>query len=222
MIKDNRKEIIICALIMLVPVTAGLVLWNRLPDQMVIHWNANGEADGYAGKAFAIFGLNAILYALYAICLIATNADPKKNNISRKTFLLCIGSMPLISIFANGVTLAAAMGKKMDIAFWYTALISILFIIIGNYMPKMRQSYTIGIKLPWTLESADNWNRTHRFASKIMLIFGLILLANAFIKFMPLAVEGILFAVVILAPVVYSYLYYVRNHDASKGEETDE
>ena len=39
-------------LILLVPFCAVALLWDKLPDQVPIHWNARGEADNYAGRTF--------------------------------------------------------------------------------------------------------------------------------------------------------------------------
>lgn len=77
--------------------------------------------------------------------------------------------------------------------------------IIGNYLPKCRQNYTIGIKLPWTLHDSENWNKTHRFAAKVWLIGGLVLTVNALISSMVISIAVIL--LLVLAPTVYSFAY---------------
>ena len=210
MIRENKRIIIICALVMLIPVIAGLLLWSKLPDQLITHWNMAGEADGYSSKTFVIFGLNGILYAMFGICLFATQADPKNKNISKKSFMLCVGIVPIISVFANAVTLGAGLGKEINVMLFMKLLISIIFIVIGNFIPKMRQSYTIGIKLPWTLNSEENWNKTHRFAGRIWVICGLVLLTDAFAGFLPIAGIIAIFVIMIFVPFVYSYLYYLK------------
>lgn len=199
------------ALIMLIPVIVGLILWNRLPDRLITHWNAAGEPDGYSGKAFAVFGLNGILFALYAVCIFGMSADPKKTNISTKNFRLVLGTIPLISVFANSITYASALGKEPDVPFYGKLLIAVILIVLGNYIPKMRQSYTLGIRLPWTLASEDNWNRTHRFAGKLWMVCGLIFLAAAFCGFFSNWMYVALLAIMIGLPTLYSYLYY-RKH----------
>ena len=86
-------------------------------------------------------------------------------------------------------------------------LIGLLFIVIGNYMPKTKQSYTMGIKLPWTLASEENWNRTHRLAGFLWVIGGVYFLAMTFIGW-SLVAFLIPLAVMVLVPAVYSYLLY--------------
>ena len=84
-----------------------------------------------------------------------------------------------------------------------------LFVIIGNYMPKCKQSYTIGIKIPWTLNDEENWNKTHRMAGFLWVIGGVVIMATAF-----LGTFQLLFVVLIpmvIIPFVYSYLLYKKN-----------
>ena len=87
--------------------------------------------------------------------------------------------------------------------------------IIGNYMPKVKQNYTMGIKIPWTLNSEDNWNKTHRFAGFIFVLSGLWMIVSAVLKLNEMwAVIPAL--VCVFFPVIYSYLLYRKE---SEGKE---
>ena len=85
----------------------------------------------------------------------------------------------------------------------------LLFIAIGNYLPKTKQSYTMGIKLPWTLASEENWNRTHRLAGFLWVLCGLFFIVTSFTGW-SLAAFLIPIIVMVLVPAVYSYLLYRR------------
>ena len=87
-------------------------------------------------------------------------------------------------------------------------LFSSLFVILGNYLPKMKQSYTVGIKLPWTLNSEENWYRTHRFAGVVFMLAGMIVLVAGFIEQIWI-VLAIIFAAAMI-PSVYSYVLYKK------------
>ena len=80
MIKKNLKVLIITSIIILLPILAGVVLWDQLPDPMPTHWNAAGEIDGWSSKPFAVFVLPLILLAIQWLCMLGTAADPKKKN----------------------------------------------------------------------------------------------------------------------------------------------
>ena len=82
----------------------------------------------------------------------------------------------------NGFTYAAALGSDMDINLIISILVGVLFIILGNYMPKLQQNYTVGIKLPWTLNSTENWNRTHRLGGKLFIAGGVLIAVSGFLS----------------------------------------
>ena len=64
LIKKYKRTLIISSLVLLVPVIAGLLLWEQLPDPMPFHWNIQGEVDGWASKATAVFGMPALMLAM--------------------------------------------------------------------------------------------------------------------------------------------------------------
>ncbi|MBQ9941763.1 MAG: DUF1648 domain-containing protein, partial [Christensenellaceae bacterium] len=84
MIRKNLKILIITSVIILLPILAGLILWNQLPGEVPIHWNASGEVDGWASKPVAVFVMPAILLVFQWLCTLVTGADPKKANHSVK------------------------------------------------------------------------------------------------------------------------------------------
>lgn len=206
MIKKNLKTLIITSIIILLPILAGLYLWDQLPAQIPSHWNANGEIDGWSSKPFAVFGLPLILLAAQWLCMLGTAADPKKGNHPQKILHLVLWIIPVISLLLFAITYATALGKEMPVEMIMPVFIGLVFAIIGNYMPKCKQNYTIGIKIPWTLESEENWNKTHRFAGRLWVACGIVVMLTGFFggfwTFM-----GIVFLMV-LAPLVYSYILH--------------
>ena len=181
MIKKNWKLLTCTTLVILLPILAGILLWDRLPARMPTHWNATGEVDGWSSKPFAVFGLPGILLALHWLCVLGTAADPKKRNHSEKLLHLVHWITPALSVVLGAVTYLTALGQPVRIEVLLPLLTGLLFTIIGNYMPKCKQNYTIGIKIPWTLESEENWNRTHRFAGRLWFLGGLLIIATGFL-----------------------------------------
>ena len=206
MIKKNLKVLIITSVVILLPVLIGLVLWNQLPEQIPTHWNAGGEVDGWSSKAFAVFGLPLILLAAQWLCLLGTAADPKKNNHPVKVLHLVLWIIPILSVVLFAVTYAVALGKEVRMEMVMPVFEGLLLAVIGNYLPKCKQNYTIGIKIPWTLNSEENWNKTHRFAGWMWTVCGIIIMLTGFFGGV-----WIFFAVVllmVLAPFIYSYVLH--------------
>ena len=208
MIKKNLKVLILTTVVMLLPILAGLILWNQLPEQMPTHWNASGEVDGWSGKAFAVFGLPLIMVAAQWVCMLGTAADPKKNNHSEKVLHRVLWIIPALSVVLHAVTYATALGHAVPMEVVMPILIGLMFTIIGNYMPKCKQNYTIGIKIPWTLDNEENWNRTHRFAGWLWTVCGIATILTAFIG--GAWVLLIIALLMVVLPIIYSYLLHKK------------
>ena len=206
MIKKNLKVLIITSVILLLPILAGLLLWNQLPEQMPTHWNAAGEVDGWSSKPFAVFCLPLIMLAAQWLCMLGTAADPKKNNHPEKVLHLVLWIIPVLSVVLHTVTYAVAMGKEVRMEVVMPVLIGLIFVIIGNYLPKCKQNYTIGIKIPWTLDNEENWNKTHRFAGFLWTLCGLAIMLTGFFGgfwvFLPIVL------LMVFAPIIYSYMLH--------------
>ena len=210
MIKKYKKTLIVSSLTLLIPVIVGLLLWNKLPDPMPSHWNIHGEVDGWSSKAFTVFGLPALMLALQWVCIFASMADPKYQNYNPKMIKLMFWICPVIGLVLCCMVYPQAMGYSVPIEIIMPLLMGVLFIIVGNWLPKCQQTYTMGIKLPWTFASEENWNATHRFGGKVWFFGGILTILTAFWGSFLLLI-GILVVMVIL-PTIYSYLYY-RKHE---------
>ena len=208
MIKKNWKMLLITSLAILLPVFAGVVLWNQLPEQIPAHWNIQGEIDGYSSKPFSVIGLPMILLAIHWFTICVTLADPKKQNHSEKILHLVFWIVPALSVILSAVTYSTAMGKGVRMELFISVLLGLLFGAIGNYLPKCKQNYTIGLKLPWTLHSEENWNRTHRLAGWLWVIGGLLIISAGFFNLMWLTLTAPL--LMALIPTIYSYILYLK------------
>ena len=208
MIKKNLKTMIITSIIILAPIVVGLLMWDQLPTEMATHFGENGEPNGWSSKEFAVFGLPLFLLAVHWFCAFFTGVDPKKENISNKMMTLVLWICPVVSIFGCGSTYMYAMDNSINTTAMGILLVGCVFLVIGNYMPKMKQSYTLGIKLPWTLNSEENWNRTHRFAGGIWMAAGVFVIIGGFAELFWIVFAALFVAV--LLPTVYSFMLYKK------------
>ena len=176
--KKYRRTIILTTFLTGLPILIGLILWSKLPDSIATHWGANGQANGWSSKVYTVFWGPCILMIIHLFAVFLTLNDPKKTNIHKKPMTLIFWIVPVISILMNGITYLIALGIKVNISAAVSILMGILFILLGNYLPKLRQNYTIGIKLPWTLCSEENWYRTHRLGGKLFIIGGILVVLD--------------------------------------------
>jgi uncharacterized membrane protein len=203
----NKKTLVITSLICLLPIIVGALVYKRLPETIATHFDLNGNPDGWSSRAFAVFGLPAILLAVNLLLPFMLRADPKHENMSGALVNITIWTIPVLSLICSGLTLGRALGYDVRIERVLPVFMGVLFILIGNYLPKTKQSYTMGIKLPWTLASEENWNRTHRLAGFLWVLGGIYFIVVSFIGWsVPAFVIPL--AVMVLVPMVYSYLLY--------------
>lgn len=208
MIKKNLKVLIITSIVVLLPMLAGVSLWDKLPDRIPLHWNTSGEVDSWGSKAFAVFAVPVIMLAIHWACSLITLADPKKKNHSQKMIQFTFWIVPAISAVISAITYFTALGSEIQIELVVYASLGAIFTVIGNYLPKCSQNYTIGFKIPWTLHSEENWNKTHRLAGWIWVFGGIATIALSF-----LGIHKIILAIALvmaLAPIIYSYILHKK------------
>ena len=210
MLKANRRTLIITSIVTILPILIGVVFWDRLPDVMATHFGTNNMANGFSSKAFAVFGIQLICLAvLWAGPLVITH-DPRHRNITPKMFTLGLWIAPIISLVVAATMYPLNLGYPVNTTYVGELFVGMLLIIIGNYMPKARQNYTIGIRLPWTLANEENWNRTHRIAGYLWLISGILVVALTLCKVLNPGWMIVIIAVIVIVPFFYSFWLHVR------------
>lgn len=212
MFRKNKLSIILSTLCVLLPIVVGLLLWNKLPAQIPTHFNIRGEADRISSKSFAIFVPCLFMLAVHILGITFCLKDNSKNEQNEKILSLAVWIVPAISIAVYSAIYSQALGFGFPVISVISVLIGIVFLVVGNYMPKAKRNRTIGVRVKWTLEDDDNWYATHRFAGKLLFFSGIAFLICAFL---PNEVAGAIILPVLLiagfAPVVYSYLYYKKH-----------
>ncbi len=204
-------KLLISSVIILLPIAAGLILWDKLPGTFATHWNLNGEADGNGSKAMAVFIMPLIFLVFQWLCVIATAADPKNKNQSPKAFNLVLWIVPVLSVVVSGLMYGIALGAEFNMTVIMSVLLGVMLIVIGNYLPKCRVNHTIGIKLPWTINDEEVWNRTHRFTSWFWVVGGVIVIATAFLSAKyAIAVLISIIILLVLIPTIYSYVIFKK------------
>lgn len=221
MIKNNKLKTLISSLIILLPTLFGVILWDKLPDEMVSHIGLSGEADAMSPKALCVFGMPLMLLAFHLFALWITGKDPKNKKQTKKAIGMVFWILPAISLYISLIIYSAALGTELSYENITLILIGLMFVVTGNYLPKCKQNYTLGIKVKWAIENEENWNATHRFGGKVWVACGAVIMLCAFLpeKFIPYVLIGSLVPSAII-PVLYSYLYYKKQTKEGKYEIT--
>lgn len=209
LVKENKVIMIVTSIIVLIPILIGLIYWNELPQEIATHFGMNDEPNGWSSKEFTVFGIPIFLLIVHWLCALGVSADPKNNNLSKKMYNIVLWICPLVSVICAVSIYGYELGWNVGASQIAKVFMAMVFIVVGNYLPKCRQNYTVGIKLPWTLSSEENWNKTHRLAGKLWVVVGLFMVINVFFDMEGLILAFILISVLI--PSIYSYMLYKKS-----------
>ena len=209
--KMNKKLLILTSIVILFPILWGLIIWPQLPNQIPIHFNVAGQANNFQSKPLAVFGLPLFLLLVHLFVIFMTARDPKNRTMDEKMGKVIYWLTPIVSLGVFYLIYSKALGSTTNPSIFASALLGIIFVMMGNYMPKLKVNHTVGIRLPWTLQSEDNWHKTHRLAGKLWVVGGLILLLESGLQFAIPYVMGIVILTIVFIPVVYSYQLSRKN-----------
>ena len=202
----NKKYWLITSAITLLPIFLGLLLWNQLPDKLPTHFGIDGAADGWSGKAFAVFGLPLMMLAFHIVIYFATRLDKQNRGHNEKVLNLVGLIFPVMSIVNTVYIYVYAMDVKLNLSTILLPLLGLFFIAMGNWLPKIKQNTTLGIKIKWTLYNEENWNKTHRFGGYCWVFGGVLMCLMGFVPekalLWLLPLELVLLGV---APMIYSW-----------------
>lgn len=186
--------------------------YTKLPDLVPTHWWPNWLPDATWNKLMNVVLFPALTLLIVILFPILSKIDSKNENYKKFAKIWEIFQFSIIWFFAYIYFVILYLSANPDISitkfmmFW----LWVLFIIIWNYMWKIRQNYFVWIKLPWTLSSEEVWNKTHRFSGKLFLLWWIIFFINWFLGFYPIFTFIFLLTFIVLIPILYSYLVYKK------------
>lgn len=200
----SKSEGIITSAVVLCPMLIGVLLWNRLPDEMAVRFNTNNEVLSYSSKGFVIFGIPIMLFVCHFFCMLPMIIDPKDTKISRKIVLLVIWITPVISLPTCGGLLVYSLGIAIDFAFIINLVLGISFLMIGNYLPKGRISDSAAAKTRKVLESEDVRYRIQRFMGWCYVLVGICFFINCFLqsKIILISVTALIILISLICSIV--------------------
>ena len=191
-------------------VVAHLMVMPSLPAQIPTHWGANGAVDGW-GPSWMASALGVLPLALLAMFCVVPRVDPK-GEAYRTLFMGAISWLGELTVW--GVVPAVGSVNVL-----ISGAVGLLFIGVGNYLPRVKQNYTLGIKTPWALADPENWRRTQRFGGACFMVLGVGLIVMG-VAGSVLSSEVVAAVIAVLtfgsagAAYVYSYLLWRKSQRA--------
>jgi len=208
-------------LIVILSIGAGVVFYHILPDTIPTHWNINGVADSYGPKVPAVLLMIGTMLFIVVIFMLAPLLDKRAVTGENESVWKTIRNIILLFFFLLQCVLFILISAGVTSGFsavflWF---IGLLFVVLGFYMPKMKQNGIMGIRVSWTMKSEKVWDASHRFGGKVFMGAGVLAILGGFISISnPIAgaIIGILGPLPFLLIVVLVYPYLL-----SRKEESD-
>lgn len=216
----KAKTVLIWTMVLTVVVIAlGLVLLPRFPENIAIHWNELGEADGYGSTFMGIWFLPLMTIGIVLLLLGIPKIDPLRKNIEtfRNEYNLFILLFVIFFVYLQVLTLIFNLGYRFNMLVLMLPAFGGFFYYIGALMEKAKRNYFIGIRTPWTLADDQVWDETHRVGAKGFKFSGILTVLGVFFPSLAIWFMMVPLMVVAIFTVVYSYVVYRRYHPNHNG-----
>lgn len=196
----------------------AFVLYGRLPDSIPTHWNVEGVVDGHTPKPWGPFVLPLVMAAVYLALVAVPRISPSGFRVTRfqGVFEGIQAALIAFLFLLNVLVLLAGIGVPVPMARVVPSATGLLFVVLGNYMGKFTKNFFCGIRTPWTLASDEVWLRTHRLGGRLFVLAGVIVFVSGLLGGGPVPVITAV-SVVVVTPVVYSYVLYRRLEGGKRG-----
>jgi len=206
---SNYTREIFIWIIILVPFAYLGFSWNQLPDRIPVHFNLEGEANGWGSK-FTLVGITfgtTVLMNLLMLFIPYFDPKGKIENMGRKYDQMRLFMVLFMAAIATFIIYNAQRQGAFNPNL-LLMLIGGLFVVLGNYFPALKPNYFIGIRTPWTLESESVWKKTHRLGGRLWVVGGFIIMAASLLPYNNFRVAVFVATIIIitLIPTVYSFL----------------
>lgn len=219
----NRRPMLITSAVVIGAMTVlGAWAWLQLPAdaRIPIHWGIDGEANGWADRTVGLFLIPVLSVAMVALFWVIPRIEPRRANLERSARAygaIWIGVIVLLGGLQVLTVISALGHTDVDVTRLVFAGTGALFVVMGNYLPKVRPNYMMGIRTPWTLTSDLAWTRTHRVGGWLFVIEGVVLFLLGLS-----GVDGSVLVAVLLASIgltiafTFAYSYIVWKSDPER------
>ena len=185
--------------------------WPQLPERISVHWDFKGDVDRWGGKFEGLVAMPLIVVGIYLLMLVLPLFDPGRLNYRNfaKTYNVIRITIVVFMAAIYAVLLFNAFGHAFNVTTAVFLMVGVLFIVLGNFLGKIRPNWFIGVRTPWTLSSKSSWDKTHRLASWLFILMGALFFPVALLQTTWSIVTMFVIDGLCLAwTIVYSYLVY--------------
>ena len=201
------------------PFIYSALVFPQLPSQIPTHFNIEGKPDAWGGPSSIFIGpgiLGAVSIFIYVLMTNLKSLDPKKHEEANDTLYrnFALLTVSFLSCLSISIIYTSTHVDQVNMGKIILPLLGLFFAGLSVYMPKFKQNYFVGFKLPWTLENEKNWNETHQVASKVWMYGGISQTVLTLILPAKFGIIAFLVAIVVMTiiPTIFSYRMFKRGN----------
>ncbi|MBF1156068.1 MAG: SdpI family protein [[Eubacterium] sulci] len=212
MLAKDRRATIFTSLAILLPLFIGLAKWNEIPNFGAINIDLQLLNFDLSYKFMAVVMAPLTILVLHLLWAIPLSKSPSRKSIGKTyTLSLCMG--PFVSMLTLLAIFQYKLGMKIDTVLIMNLFMGIFFVIAGNYYPKIKRTSPVGMNFPWTCANEMNWNKTHRLAGILYMIFGVFVIVISLVsRCNKPSIVSVGMLVIILISAGYSYYLHVKKN----------
>ena len=202
--KRFNFTILITSLLCFVPMIVGLILWNKLPEELPTNYSLNNEVGNVVPKWINVI-LLPIIFATLNIVVNMRISPKTEENVGKRLASFVVWLVPILAVVVGTFMIIKPLGLPLEAMSLVASFMSLVFIIVGNYIPKSKPNNVVGFRLPWIMNDDDLWKKTHRFSGLVLVICGFASFITSFFvigKYVFLVSLGI----IIFVPLIYSLI----------------
>ena len=212
-IKISFKTEILPILLIIISIVSSFYFLQQMPEKIPTHWNFQGKIDNWGNSSSHILTINSVMIGVYLLFLALPYIDPRKKRYEQFKKIYHIFKNIIILFFALifFITNLSAVGYNINVSTYIPLMVGLLFIVIGNYMGKIKMNWFMGIRTPWTLSSEETWNKTHQLGGKLFMLSGMLIALEGFLPInyrLPIFILAI--TIILIGTIFGSYLIYLK------------
>ena len=205
--KIDWKMLSLTSAVCLLPVLFGVVFYEKMPERMPVHFNINNEVDSYASKNFALFGIPILMTILQIFCCLISDWNGNLGKKKPKFISVVKWIVPILSVVISVIMIEIPLGSNVDVRRSIVFILGILYVIMGNYMPKMSYEQMKG-KIHPMPKNEKMYRKTIRMTGYTFVIFGFILLGSIFFK----SITSFIVIIIMVGVLILENIWvYVKN-----------
>lgn len=203
----------------------GILNRSRLPAELPVHWNLQGEVDRWASSGSVIIGMPLLALGIAVLLTVLPTIDPRRANFAQYEGTWWLIGNAILTFMAALHILVVGSGLGWNIAMPVVIGISVggLLVVMGNYLTRVRPNWFLGIRTPWTLSSERSWRETHRLGGTLFVLGGLLIIVVTALKG-TLTIWAMALGVGLpaVASIVYSFFVWKQDQPAAGGSGAEQ